>query len=79
MIAAIFNNNPGGRPVESTWNPSPRVSFPGVDRKQQAEPQPRNLQDDRTQLQEETTTLTQPIRDQLLLRQEKQLPEGPDT
>ena len=38
-IATIFSNNPSGRPVESTWDPSARTSFSGVARKQQARAQ----------------------------------------
>ena len=47
MIETIFSNNPCGRPVKSTWDPSPRISFPSVARKQLARaqqqliPQPR--------------------------------------
>ena len=39
MIATIFSNNPCGRPVESTWDPSPRISFPSVARKQKTRAQ----------------------------------------
>ena len=50
---SISHHKPYSRPVESTWDPSPRISCPNVSRRHQAEPQQlhhlENLQDDEAQ------------------------------